>query len=79
MLRRDKVLEKDMTLFDQDSVKELGHLALVFKLKIENFEDQIYEDNREIEKHYFDPFVKDNYEIQNVNYSFGFYSDNYRI
>jgi uncharacterized protein YacL (UPF0231 family) len=45
MLRRDKVLEKDMSLYDQDSLKEMGHLHLVFKLRIENFEDQIYEDN----------------------------------
>lgn len=56
MMRRDKVIEKEMSLYDQDSIKEMGHLNLVYKLKIENFEDQIYEDNREIEKYYFDPF-----------------------
>lgn len=63
MLRKDKVLEKDMSLYDQENIKELGHLHLVFKLKIENFEDQIYEDNREIEKYYFDPFNSNDYEI----------------
>ncbi|CDW82949.1 UNKNOWN [Stylonychia lemnae] len=64
MLRKDKVLEKDMSLYDQDSVKEMGHLNLVFKLRIDNFEDQIYEDNREIEKVYYDPFNSNEYEIQ---------------
>lgn len=39
MLRKDKMLEKDMSLYDQENIKELGHLHLVFKLKIENFED----------------------------------------
>jgi len=38
----------------------------VFKLKIENFEDQVYEDVREIEKYYFDPFNKNEYEISKV-------------
>jgi hypothetical protein len=46
----------------------MGHLSLVYKLKIENFEDQIYEDNREIEKHYFDPFQKNEYEISKVSW-----------
>eukprot|EP00347_Sterkiella_histriomuscorum_P020316 403338277 len=64
MLRKDKVLEKDMSLYDQDSVKEMGHLNLVFKLRIENFEDQIYEDNREIEKYYYDPFNSNEYDVQ---------------
>lgn len=62
-MRRDKVIEKEMSLYDQDSIKEMGHLSLVYKLKIENFEDQIFEDNREIEKHYFDPFVNNDYEV----------------
>lgn len=41
----------------------MGHLNLVFKLKIENFEDQIYEDVREIEKYYFDPFNENEHDI----------------
>lgn len=45
----------------------MGHLHLVFKLRIDNFEDQIYEDNREIEKHYYDPFVTDEFEIGRVS------------
>lgn len=55
-----------MSLYDQDSVKEMGHLNLIYKLKIENFEDIIYEDNREIEKHYYDPFVTNDYEVSKV-------------
>ena len=58
-----------MMLYDQDSVKELGHLNLVYKLKIENFEDSVYEDNREIEKHYYDPFNNDPFEIGKVTSS----------
>ena len=44
----------------------MGHLSLVFKLKIKNFEDQIYEDVREIEKYYFDPFTSSDHEITKV-------------
>ena len=44
----------------------MGHLSLVFKLKIKNFEDQIYEDVREIEKYYFDPFTSSDHEIAKV-------------
>ncbi len=47
----------------------MGHLNLVYKLKVENFEDQIYEDNREIEKHYYDPFNTDPFEIGKVSFS----------
>jgi hypothetical protein len=46
----------------------MGHLHLVFKLKVENFEDQIYEDVREIEKFYYDPFNNDDFEISKVNF-----------
>lgn len=66
MLRRNKVLEKDMNLYDQDSINEMGHLSLVYKLKIENFEDQVYEDVREIEKYYYDPFNNNEHDIQKV-------------
>lgn len=48
----------------------MGHLSLVFKLKIENFEDQIYEDVREIEKYYFDPFTSSDHEIAKVTWSY---------
>lgn len=63
MLRKSQVLEKEMKLMDSDSIKEMGSLNLVFKLKIDNFEDQVYEDVREIEKYYYDPFNKNEYEI----------------
>jgi len=35
-----------MMLYDADGVKEMGHISLVYKLKIQNFEDQVYEDVR---------------------------------
>jgi hypothetical protein len=68
MMRKHKVLEKDMKLYDAEGVQEMGHMALLFKLKIESFEDQVYEDVREVEKYYYDPFNTDGYEISKVNY-----------
>lgn len=67
MLRKNKVVDKEMILYDQDSIKEMGRLSLVYKLKIENFEDQIYEDVREIEKYYYDPFNNNESDISKVN------------
>ena len=38
-LRRDKVIEREMKLMDKDSIKELGIVNLVYKLKVTDFED----------------------------------------
>ena len=40
-------------------VNELGRITVTYKLEMEALEDLIYEDNRALEKEYFDPFVKD--------------------
>ena len=40
-------------------IDELGRITCTYKLEIESLEDVIYEENRELEKCYFDPFVKD--------------------
>ena len=40
-------------------INELGRITLTYKLEVEALEDLIYEDNRALEKEYFDPFVKD--------------------
>jgi hypothetical protein len=39
---------------------------LSYRLEVEALEDQIYEDNRALEKEYFDPFVKDPAQIKKV-------------
>ena len=38
-LRRKEVLEQEMKLFDADNIKELGSITLIYKLKIDTFED----------------------------------------
>lgn len=64
MLRRNSVLEKEFLLVDNDNVKENGRLTMAFRLKIEELEDKVYEDVREVEKVYFDPFEQDPMTIQ---------------
>ena len=49
-LRRNRVLEESMVLLDPENNLEKGRVTLVYKLKVEELEDQIYEDVREIEK-----------------------------
>jgi hypothetical protein len=44
-------------------INELGRISLTYKLEMEALEDIIYEDNRSLEKDYFDPFVKDQAQI----------------
>ena len=54
-------VKKEEVLVDTSSggMDELGRITLEYQLNMESMEDIIYEDNREIEKIYFDPFVKD--------------------
>jgi hypothetical protein len=54
-------IQKTLRLVDTSSggMDELGRITLEYQLNMESMEDIIYEDNREIEKIYFDPFVKD--------------------
>jgi hypothetical protein len=47
-------------------IEELGRITCTYKLEIESLEDQIYEDNRQLEKCYFDPFVKEPTMISKV-------------
>jgi hypothetical protein len=49
-----------------EGINELGRITVNYKLEIENLEDIIYEDNRTLEKDYFDPFVKDPIQISKV-------------
>jgi len=58
-LRRDNILEETLILVDPDNNLEVGRVSLVYKLKVEELEDKIYEDVREIEKVYYDPFEAD--------------------
>ncbi|CAI2366387.1 unnamed protein product [Moneuplotes crassus] len=62
-MRRDKVIEETMILLDPDNNLEIGRVSLVWKLTVEELEDRIYEDVREIEKVYYDQFTSDEGEI----------------
>jgi chromosome segregation ATPase len=65
-LRRDKVVEETLILVDPDDSSqslEVGRVSLAYKLTVEELEDKIYEDVREIEKNYYDPFTTDESEI----------------
>jgi hypothetical protein len=70
-------VKKEEVLVDTSSggLDELGRITLEYQLSMESMEDIIYEDNKEIEKIYFDPFVKDKDIINKVfsfNYNFAF-------
>lgn len=45
-------------------VAELGRINCEYSLQIESMDELIWEDNRELEKAYFDPFVKDKNAIK---------------
>ena len=62
-LRRNRVLEETLIFLDPDNNLEVGRITLVYKLKVEELEDKIYEDVREIEKVYYDPFETDEGEV----------------
>ena len=47
----------------KENEDEVGQITMWLKLKIQDLEDRIYEDVREIEKIYYDPFVTDEAEI----------------
>ncbi|TNV85113.1 hypothetical protein FGO68_gene6217 [Halteria grandinella] len=56
---RDKVEKREDIMYDQAGAEEQGRITCSYSLLIEGLDDLIYEDNREIEKVYFDTFVKD--------------------
>jgi hypothetical protein len=61
-MRRNKVIEETFEFQDTEN-HEVGRITMYFKLQIEGLEDRVYEDVREIEKSYYDPFVTDEAEI----------------
>ena len=67
-MRKKKVVEETLkftTTPERDQIEgyEIGQMTVYFKLQIEELEDKIYEDVREIEKIYYDPFQNDEAEI----------------
>ena len=64
-MRRDKIIEETLILLDPDNNLEVGRVSLIWKLTVEELEDRIYEDVREIEKVYYDPFTTDEGEVHN--------------
>ena len=59
-LRRSPTVPREEVLLDpRDGSEEVGRVGLSYSLQIEQLDDQVFEDNREIEKAFFDPFVKD--------------------
>ncbi|TNV85137.1 hypothetical protein FGO68_gene5346 [Halteria grandinella] len=56
---KDKVEKREDIMYDQAGAEEQGRITCSYSLLIEGLDDLIYEDNREIEKVYFDTFVKD--------------------
>jgi hypothetical protein len=57
--REEVLIEVGATSGIGAGIEELGRITCTYKLEIESLEDVIYEENRELEKCYFDPFVKD--------------------
>jgi len=62
-MRRNRIIEETLVLLDPDNNLEVGRVTLIFKLTVEELEDKIYEDVREIEKVYYDPFAMDEDEV----------------
>ena len=62
-LKRNRVLKKTLIFLDHDNNLEVGRITLVYKLKVEELEDKIYEDVSKIEKVYYDPFETDEGEV----------------
>lgn len=46
------------------SLEELGRLTLQYQLTHDTLDAQIYEENRALERHYFDPYLKDKTKIE---------------
>lgn len=42
----------------------MGRLALQYQLTHDTLDAQIYEENRALERHYFDPYLKDKTQIE---------------
>jgi len=46
------------------ALEEVGRLALSYQLTHDTLDAQIYEENRALERHYFDPYLKDKAQIE---------------
>lgn len=64
-IAREELLIDSMQGNSKDAgVAELGRINCEYSLQIESMDELIWEDNRELEKAYFDPFVKDKNAIK---------------
>ena len=72
-VQREEILIDAATMRNGDpmgtGIEELGRISCTYRLEIESLEDIIYEENRELEKCYFDPFIKDPVQITKVEIS----------
>jgi hypothetical protein len=65
MLRKHKWVENNLSLHHPEFInKETGHLSLKLSLKSISIDSKVYEDNKEIEECFFDPFEKDKETIK---------------
>lgn len=64
LLRKSKFVETDVRLIHPEvRLKETGHVFFKISIKSQTLDTKIYEDNKEIEKVYYDPFEKDKQKI----------------
>lgn len=64
LLRKSKFVETDVRLIHPEvRLKETGHVFFKISTKSQTLDTKIYEDNKEIEKVYYDPFEKDKQKI----------------
>lgn len=64
LLRKSKFVETDVRLIHPEvRLKETGHAFFKISTKSQTLDTKIYEDNKEIEKVYYDPFEKDKQKI----------------
>ncbi len=72
-VQREEILIDAATMRNGDpmgtGIEELGRISCTYRLEIESLEDIIYEENRELEKCYFDPYIKDPVQITKVEIS----------
>ena len=64
LLRKSKFVETDVRLIHPEvRLKETGHVFFKISTKSQTLDTKIYEDNKEIEKVYYDPFEKNKQKI----------------
>jgi hypothetical protein len=59
MLRKHKYVESNMYLIHPIKKEETGHIFYKIKYKTNDLDIKIYDNNKEIEQSYYDPFEKD--------------------